>query len=136
VAVLTATIEAIKNSQNFTWENVKATIRNLTPRQIVAYVFKGLLVLVGLFGLAYFRYTAGFDLATLIGPGSLAGSITAGITGVLAYIPQAFFTVFSIQKLIRLFSPSYAQQEEISSHSESQFSRVKSILYKIYTPIA
>ena len=28
VAVLTATIEAIKNSQNFSWENVKNTLNN------------------------------------------------------------------------------------------------------------
>lgn len=132
VAVLTATIESIKNFQVFSvsWKNVKEKIKALTKLQILGYVFKGLLVLVGLFGLAYFRYTSGLDLSTLIGP------IAAGIMGVVAYIPQAFFTIFSIQKLIGLFSPSITQQEETSIHSKSRFSRIKSLFYKIYTHIA
>lgn len=121
VAVLTATIAAIKNSQDFTWASVKEKIENLSNLQIVGYLFKGLLVLIGLFGLAYFRYTAGLDLSQAIGP------ISAGITGVIAFIPQAFFTVFSIQKLIKLFSPSHTQQKETS---------IKSIFYRVYTFIS
>ncbi|MGC1853959.1 MAG: hypothetical protein WA659_01075 [Candidatus Aquirickettsiella sp.] len=128
VAVLTATIEAIKNSQTL-WESVKASFKNLTKLQILGYVIKGSLVLVGLFGLAFFRYTAAVDLSKFIGP------IGAVIMAVIAYIPQAFFTVFSIQKLIKLFSPSHSQPQETAAHIKSRFSRVKPIFYAIYAPI-
>ncbi len=128
VAVLTATIEAIKNSQTL-WESVKASFKNLTKLQILAYIIKGLLVFVGLFGLGFFRYTAGVDLSKFIGP------IGAVIMAVIAYIPQAFFTVFSIQKLIKLFSLPHSQPQETVTHIKSRFSRFKSIFYAIYAPI-
>lgn len=139
VAVLTATIEAIKNSQNFSWENVKKTINNLSIRQIIGYVFKGLLVLVGLLGLAYFRYVAGIDLSNIIQPivGLQAAPILAAIMGAIAYIPQGFFTVLSIQKLIRLFSPlGNPSQEEAASLPQSLYSRSKSRITKAYKSIS
>ena len=138
VAVLTSTIEAIKDSQNFTWANVKTTLNNLSARQIWVYALKGLLVLIGLFGLAYFRYTAGLDLSNLMGPltGPLAAVIMAGITGVIAYIPQAFFTVFSIQKLVKVYSPSIATQEATPAYPRSLFSRIKSGVTSVYTSIS
>lgn len=130
VAVLTATIAAIKNSQNFTWASVKAKIANLTKPQILAYLFKGFLVSMGLFGLAYYRYTAGLDLAIFIGP------IAAGIMSAFAYVPQAFFTIFSIHKLIRFFSPAHTQQEKTFSPAKSGLNRLKSIANSIYAPIS
>ena len=139
VAVLTATIEAIKNSQNFSWENVKNTLNNLSTRQIIGYVFKGLLVIVGLLGLAYFRYVAGIDLSNIIQPivGLQAAPIIAAIMGAIAYIPQGFFTVLSIQKLIRFFSPSdNTSQEEAVSIPQSLYSRIKSRISKIYKSIS
>lgn len=139
VAVLTATIEAIKNSQNFSWENVKNTLNNLSARQIIGYVFKGLLVLVGLLGLAYFRYVAGIDLSNIIQPivGLQAAPIIAAIVAVIAYIPQGFFTVLSIQKLIRLFTPlGNSSQEEAASSPQSLNSRTKSIITKTYKSIS
>ena len=138
VAVLTATIEAIKNSQNFNWEVIKNTINNLSTRQIIGYIFKGLLVLLGLLGLAYFRYVAGIDLSNIIQPivGLQAAPIVAAIVGVIAYIPQGFFTVLSIQKLIRLFSPpDNTSQEEATSSSQSLYSRAKSRITKTYKSI-
>lgn len=143
VAVLTATIKAIKDSQNFSWEQFKESLSYLTAREIVGYVIKGLVVLVGLFGLAYFRYTAGIDLTNLFQP--LAGSATAiisGVMGLIAYIPQAFFTVVSIQKLIRVFSPSSITSQQIPSLEESVspprsfFSRVRSGMSTCYTWVA
>ena len=128
VAVLTATIEAIKNSQNLTWANIKEKLASLTKLQILGYALKAVLVLVGLFGLAYFRYTAGLDLSAFIGP------IAAVVTGVIAYIPQAFFTVLSLQKLITLFTPSNTQEEGITQPI-SRFKRVKSVAGAIYRPI-
>ncbi|HEY2566140.1 MAG TPA: hypothetical protein VGH95_00285 [Candidatus Aquirickettsiella sp.] len=138
VAVLTATIEAIKNSQNFNWEVIKNTINNLSTRQIIGYIFKGLLVLLGLLGLAYFRYVAGIDLSNIIQPivGLQAAPIVAAIVGVIAYIPQGFFTVLSIQKLIRLFSPpDSTSQVEAASLSQNLYSRAKSRITKIYKSI-
>ena len=139
VAVLTATIEAIKNSQNFSWENVKNTLNNLSTRQIIGYVFKGLLVIVGLLGLAYFRYVAGIDLSNIIQPivGLQAAPIIAAIMGAIAYIPQGFFTVLSIQKLTRLFSSSEnISQEEAASLPQSLYSRTKSRITKTYKSIS
>lgn len=138
VAVLTATIEAIKNSQNFNWEVIKNTINNLSTRQIIGYIFKGLIVLLGLLGLAYFRYVAGIDLSNIIQliVGLQAAPIVAAIVGVIAYIPQGFFTVLSIQKLIRLFSPpDNTSQEEAASSSQSLYSRAKSRITKTYKSI-
>src|SRR5436190_2115409 len=143
VAVLTATMQAIKNSQNFSWKQFKESLSNLTAREIVGYVIKGLVVLVGLFGLAYFRYTAGIDLTNLFQPlvGS-AAAIISGVMGLIAYIPQAFFTVVSIQKLIRVFSPSSTTSQQIPSLEESVspprsfFSRVRSGMSTWYTWVA
>lgn len=138
VAVLTATIEAIKNSQNFNWEVIKNTINNLSTRQIIGYIFKGLLVSLGLLGLTYFRYVAGIDLSNIIQPivGLQAAPIVAAIVGVIAYIPQGFFTVLSIQKLIRLFSPpDNTSQEEAASSSQNLYSRAKSRITKTYKSI-
>ncbi|WP_339051501.1 hypothetical protein [Rickettsiella endosymbiont of Xylota segnis] len=139
VAVLTATIEAIKNSQNFSWENVKNTLNNLSTRQIIGYLFKSLLVIVGLLGLAYFRYVAGIDLSNIIQPivGLQTAPIIAAIMGAIAYIPQGFFTVLSIQKLTRLFSPSEnISQEEAASLPQSLYSRTKSRITKTYKSIS
>lgn len=138
VAVLTATIEAIKNSQNFSWENVKNTLNNLTTRQIIGYLFKGLLVIVGLLGLAYFRYVAGIDLSNIIQPivGLQAAPIIAAIMGAIAYIPQGFFTVLSIQKLIRLFSPSENISQEQAASLTQSHSRTISRISKIYKSIS
>lgn len=116
VAVLTATIQVIKNSQNFSWEAIKSTINGLSRKQIIGYVFKGLLVLLGLFGLAYFRYVAGIDLSNTIQPliGLQAASIVSIIMSVIAFIPQGFFTLVSTQKLIKLFSPTDNPAEDSS----------------------
>jgi hypothetical protein len=68
-------------------------IRKLNARQILSCVIQALLIPVALFGLVYFRITAGVDLSTLTG---LVGAI---ISGVLAFIAQIAFTVLSINKL-------------------------------------
>lgn len=140
VAVLTATIKSIKESGNFSWAQCKETLKNLTAREIAGYLVKGLIVLAGLFGLAYFRYTAGIDLTQLLQPlvGS-AATIVSGAMGLLAYVPQAFFTVVSIQKLIRVISPKTSQQvisvdEDVAP--PSFFSRIKSGFITFYTWLA
>jgi len=49
VAVLTATVKGIKNSSpSFSWNNVKQRIGELSKLQIVAYLFKGVLMIVGI----------------------------------------------------------------------------------------
>lgn len=127
VAVLTATVKGIKNSSpSFLWNNIKQEIGKLSKSKVVRYVFKAVLTLVGLFGLAYFRYTAGLDLIPFIGT---IGSI---ITGVIAFIPQAVFTVFSIDKLIRVLTH---RKEATENNSEDRFERFKSKSYSIYALI-
>lgn len=140
VAVFTATIGAIKNSQNFSWQHFKEKLSSLTTREIIGYLFKGLIVLVGLFGLAYFRYTAGIDLTKLLTPltGSAAMIISA-IVGAIAYIPQGFFTVVSIQKLIRVFSPASNPSQQatlVNEPPKSFLSRVRSGVSTLYTWVA
>jgi|EndMetStandDraft_3_1072993.scaffolds.fasta_scaffold07491_1 hypothetical protein len=139
VAVLTATIEAIKNSQNFNWKEVKSALNKLSTRQIIAYVFKGLLLLAGLLGLTYFRYVAGIDLSNIIQPivGLHVAPIVSAIMGVIAYIPQGFFTIISTQKLIRFFSSlGNSSQEEAASSPQSFYSRTKTRITKIYQSIS
>ena len=142
VAVLTATIKSIKDSENFSWAQCKEALQKLTVRQVVGYVLKGILVVVGLFGLAYFRYTAGIDLTQLLHPlmGSAAAITTSAILSVIAFIPQAFFTIVSLQKFLRVFSFRTAQQanslEESISPSRSFFSRLKSRVTTVYTWVA
>lgn len=134
VAVLTATITAIKDSKNFSWLQLKEKLKNLTVRKIVSYVFKGLLVLIGLFGLAYFRFTSGIDLTNVLQPlsGPAAAMIISAIIGVIAYIPQAFFTVISTQKLIRVFSSTSEQITSVDGPQKDFFSRLKSRISTIY----
>lgn len=109
-------------------------IRQLGARQIFSCIMHALLIPVALFGLVYFRITAGVDLSTL------TGLVSAIVTGVAAFIAQIAFTVLSIDKLnkalVRPFAASSTQTDNLVARSQSRFSRIKSSLSWIYAPVA
>jgi hypothetical protein len=129
IAALNLTfIELVK----YAWNNCKEWVKNfknLKTHQKVGYAITILLLPIALFGLAYFRYTAGADLAEFI------SVIGAAVTGVISYIAQMAFTALAVNKLsnilIKPFSSS-ATQQEASSTPKSIFSQVKSnVIYPV-----
>jgi hypothetical protein len=106
----------------------------LSARQIFSCVIQALLIPLALFGLVYFRITAGVDLSTL------TGLVSAIVTGVAAFIAQIAFTVLSINKLkealVRPFDSAPIQTENPATTAhKSTFSRIKSSLSSICATI-
>lgn len=106
VSTFTASLEILKKVAaldlgfvalcKYTYENCKEWFKNLgnlTTSEKVGLFILLILLPVALLGLVYFRYTAGVDLAELI------GSTGAIVMGVVAYIAQIAFTCLSINKL-------------------------------------
>lgn len=138
IAVLTALLSSMKEiaALNMTFPELCKhaytkclewfkNFKNLKTHQKFRYAIMGLLLPFSLFGLAYFRYIAGVDLAVFI------SVIGAAVTGVISYIAQVAFTVIAINKLcnilIKPFSSSATTNQESSTLApKSIYSQVKS----------
>ncbi|MEN9450557.1 MAG: hypothetical protein RJA83_1175 [Pseudomonadota bacterium] len=136
IAVLTASLGSMKKiaalNMTFTelckyaYKNCKEWLenfKNLECHQQVGYIIMFLLLPLALFGLAYFRITAGTALAEFI------GVIGAASTGVISYIAQIAFTVMGVNKLrniLKSFSSSSTPQEPSIPTTKSIASRVNS----------
>jgi hypothetical protein len=137
VSTFNAIIEMLKTLPSLKY--LKDTIlqvkfSQLSARQIFSCVIQALLIPLALFGLVYFRITAGVDLSTL------TGLVSAIVTGVAAFIAQIAFTVLSINKLkealVRPFDPAPSQTENPATTAhKSTFSRIKSSLSSICATI-
>ena len=106
----------------------------LSARQIFSCVIQALLIPLALFGLVYFRITAGVDLSTL------TGLVSAVVISVAAFIAQIAFTVLSINKLkevlVRPFDSAPIQTENpATTVHKSTYSRIKSSLSSIFATI-
>jgi hypothetical protein len=137
VSTFNAIIEMLKTLPSLKY--LKDTIlqvkfSQLSARQIFSHVILALLIPLALFGLVYFRITAGVDLSTL------TGLVSAIVTGIAAFIAQIAFTVLSINKLkealVRPFDSAPIQTENPATTAhKSTYSRIKSSLSSIFATI-
>jgi hypothetical protein len=142
-SVLTAIIDALKKPLP-TRQELTHWIKNITPTEIVAYLIKALLIPVALFGLVYYRITASWDLAALIGT-QLAGTISLAVS-IVAFITQIAFVVLAVDKLYDVIANVFSEKQATDNTTEKAvaqnpqnkglLSKIKSFIAWIYPPLS